>query len=172
MQLLGGIFQDFLTRKEDYLRALRGFLREIVRVMKNDFSFTTFTRSLMQERSEPAFVQADQPHKVSRPSTALCGSISTVVSYAKDNIGGKKRFFLAVYDCPSNSKLSWTMNIVLYTCILVWDIMQNFCREKINVIIILHGVYQLRLKIHLSLYIIACFFFLSILAGAYGSVYS
>ena len=68
-QLLGGIFQDFLTRKEDYLRALRGFLREIVRVMKNDFSFTTFTRSLMQERSEPAFVQADQPHKVSRPST-------------------------------------------------------------------------------------------------------
>ena len=70
MQLLGGIFQDFLTRKEDYLRALRGFLREIVRVMKNDFSFTTFTRSLMQERSEPAFIQAEQPHKVYRLFTA------------------------------------------------------------------------------------------------------
>ena len=65
VQLLGGIFQDFLTRKEDYLRALRGFLREIVRVMKNDFSFTTFTRSLMQERAEPSFTQADQQHKVS-----------------------------------------------------------------------------------------------------------
>ena len=64
MQLLGGIFQDFLTRKEDYLRALRGFLREIVRVMKNDFSFTAFTRSLMHERTEPSFSQAEQQHKV------------------------------------------------------------------------------------------------------------
>ena len=64
IQLLGGIFQDFLTRKEDYLKALRGFLREIVRVMKNDFRFTTFTRSLMQERTEPSFTQAEQVHKV------------------------------------------------------------------------------------------------------------
>lgn len=61
---MGGIFQDFLTRKEDYLRALRGFLREIVRVVKNEFNFVAFCRSLMQERTEVEFTQLEQAHKV------------------------------------------------------------------------------------------------------------
>ena len=58
------MFQEFLTRKEDYLRALRGFLREVVRVIRNEFSFTTFVRSLMQERNEVEFTQLEPPHKV------------------------------------------------------------------------------------------------------------
>lgn len=58
------MFQEFLTRKEDYLRALRGFLREVVRVIRNEFNFTTFVRSLMQERSEPEFSQLEPTHKV------------------------------------------------------------------------------------------------------------
>ncbi len=58
------MFQEFLTRKEDYLRALRGFLREVVRVIRNEFSFTTFVRSLMQERSEADFSQLESAHKV------------------------------------------------------------------------------------------------------------
>lgn len=65
LQLLGSMFQEFLTRKEDYLRALRGFLREVVRVIRNEFDFTTFVRSLMQERKEPEFSQLDASHKVS-----------------------------------------------------------------------------------------------------------
>lgn len=58
------MFQEFLTRKEDYLRALRGFLREIVRVLRNEFNFTTFVRSLMQERSETEFSVLEPAHKV------------------------------------------------------------------------------------------------------------
>lgn len=64
MQLLGTIFQEFLTRKEDYLRALRGFVREIVRVVRNEFNYTAFVRSLMQERSETEFTQLEPSHKV------------------------------------------------------------------------------------------------------------
>ena len=58
------MFQEFLTRKEDYLRALRGFLREVVRVIRNEFSFTAFVRSLMQERNEVEFGQLEPAHKV------------------------------------------------------------------------------------------------------------
>lgn len=58
------MFQEFLTRKEDYLRALRGFLREVVRVIRNEFNFTSFVRSLMQERSEMEFGQLEPTHRV------------------------------------------------------------------------------------------------------------
>ena len=63
-QLLATVFQEFLTRKEDYLRALRGFLRELVRQVRNEFNFATFARSLMQERPESDFTQLEQTHKV------------------------------------------------------------------------------------------------------------
>lgn len=64
LQLLGVVFQEFLTRKEDYLRALRGFLREVIRQVRNEFNFSAFTRSLMQERQETEFTQLDPAHKV------------------------------------------------------------------------------------------------------------
>ena len=51
-KVLGAVFQEFLTRKEDYLRALRGFLREIVRQMRNEFNFYSFAWSLMQKREQ------------------------------------------------------------------------------------------------------------------------
>ncbi len=64
VQLLGTVFQEFLTRKEDYLRALRGFLREVVRVVRNEFNFVVFSRALMQERNEQEFSLLEQTHKV------------------------------------------------------------------------------------------------------------
>ena len=58
------MFQEFLTRKEDYLRALRGFLREIVRQVRNEFNFYVFVWSLMQRREESEFSSMEQQHKV------------------------------------------------------------------------------------------------------------
>ncbi len=47
------MFQESLSQKEDYHRALRGFLRELVRqvrqVRNENFPFVTFARGLMQE---------------------------------------------------------------------------------------------------------------------------
>ena len=63
LKVLGAVFQDFLCRKEDFLRALRGFLRELVRRCEG-FPFSVFARSLMQQRSEPEFTSLDQSHKV------------------------------------------------------------------------------------------------------------
>jgi integrator complex subunit 1 len=60
--VLGVVFQDFLCFKEDYLRSLRIFLREIVRRSDN-FPISIFTRSLMQERNEVEFTNLDQNHK-------------------------------------------------------------------------------------------------------------
>ena len=54
-----------MALKEDYLRALRGFLRELVRQAKVDlFPFTSFARALMQERKETEFSSLEQPMKV------------------------------------------------------------------------------------------------------------
>ena len=51
-QILAEIFQDLLTNREDYLRALRALLREIVRVARQDMNFTEFALGLMEDRSE------------------------------------------------------------------------------------------------------------------------
>ena len=65
LQILGEVFQNFLAHKEDYLRALRVFLRELVRQVKVDlFPFTSFTRALMQERKETSFSSLDHSAKV------------------------------------------------------------------------------------------------------------
>ncbi|XP_019853906.1 PREDICTED: integrator complex subunit 1-like [Amphimedon queenslandica] len=74
MKVLGSVFQDFLCRKEDFLRALRGFLRELVRRCEG-FPFSVFARSLMQQRSEPEYSALDQPHK-ERMATSLADLIS------------------------------------------------------------------------------------------------
>lgn len=67
------VFQEFLTRKEDYLKALRGFLREVIRQVRNEFNFLTFSRSLMQERQEVEFTQLDPTHKVMHLWLNWCG---------------------------------------------------------------------------------------------------
>ena len=60
------MFQEFLTRKEDYHRALRGFLRELVRQVRSEsFPFVALARGLMQEPESIDISKLDQPMKVS-----------------------------------------------------------------------------------------------------------
>lgn len=64
-QLLGAVFLTFLTPREDYLRALRSFLRELVRQVRNEFNFAVFARSLMREKPAGMELQnLDQTLKV------------------------------------------------------------------------------------------------------------
>ncbi|CAG5115061.1 unnamed protein product, partial [Candidula unifasciata] len=53
------IFQDLLTNKDDYLKALRMLLREVVRCTRLDMNFASFCLGLMQERTEAKFVDMD-----------------------------------------------------------------------------------------------------------------
>lgn len=58
------VFQDLLTNKDDYLRASRALLREIIKQTKHEINFQSFCFGLMQERKEPSYV--DMEFKVSR----------------------------------------------------------------------------------------------------------
>ncbi|XP_065826439.1 integrator complex subunit 1-like [Oscarella lobularis] len=49
---LAGVFQDLLTRQEDFLKALRGLFREIVRVLRYEIEFVDFCRALMHDDHE------------------------------------------------------------------------------------------------------------------------
>lgn len=69
------VFQDLLTNKDDYLRASRALLREIIKQTKHEINFQSFCFGLMQERKEASYV--DMEFKVStyesppRPSATL-----------------------------------------------------------------------------------------------------
>ncbi|XP_007939442.1 integrator complex subunit 1 [Orycteropus afer afer] len=52
-KFLAMVFQDLLTNKEDYLRASRALLREIVKQTKHEINFQALCLGLMQERKEP-----------------------------------------------------------------------------------------------------------------------
>ncbi|XP_069125387.1 integrator complex subunit 1-like [Argopecten irradians] len=58
-KVLSEIFQDLLSNKEDYLRALRALLREISRSLKQDLKISSFCLNLMQERTDTKFVEMD-----------------------------------------------------------------------------------------------------------------
>ena len=59
------MFQEFLVRKEDYHRALRGFLRELVRQVRSEnFPFVSFARGLMQDMESINTNKLDQVMKV------------------------------------------------------------------------------------------------------------
>ena len=58
-QILAEIFQDLLVNKDDYLKALRILLREIVRCTRLDMNFSTFCLGLMQERTEAKFAEME-----------------------------------------------------------------------------------------------------------------
>ncbi|KAK2190119.1 hypothetical protein NP493_86g01019 [Ridgeia piscesae] len=49
-RVLADIFQDLLCNRDDYLRAVRALMREIVKAAKHDFNFTEFALGLMEER--------------------------------------------------------------------------------------------------------------------------
>lgn len=64
-QFLAMVFQDLLTNKDDYLRASRALLREIIKQTKHEINFQAFCLGLMQERKEPQYL--DMEFKVCTP---------------------------------------------------------------------------------------------------------
>ena len=62
--MLAEVFQDLSANKDDYLRALRALLREIVRAVRHDMNFPAFCLGLMQERTETKFAEMDGAFKV------------------------------------------------------------------------------------------------------------
>ena len=63
------VFQDLLTNKDDYLRASRALLREIIKQTKHEINFQSFCFGLMQERKEASYV--DMEFKVSTSEKPL-----------------------------------------------------------------------------------------------------
>ncbi|XP_076458972.1 integrator complex subunit 1-like isoform X2 [Babylonia areolata] len=62
-KVLAEVFQDLLSNKDDYLRALRGLLRETVRNTRQDINFAVFCQALTVERQEPKFADMEPAHK-------------------------------------------------------------------------------------------------------------
>ncbi|KAG8191071.1 hypothetical protein JTE90_008385 [Oedothorax gibbosus] len=60
---LANCFNDFICNREDYLRALRGLLREIVRCVRHDLNFPLFCMGLTQERRDVTFLEFEAPLK-------------------------------------------------------------------------------------------------------------
>ena len=58
-QFLAMVFQDLLTNKDDYLRASRALLREIIKQTKHEINFQAFCLGLMQERKEPQYLDME-----------------------------------------------------------------------------------------------------------------
>lgn len=65
-QFLAMVFQDLLTNKDDYLRASRALLREIIKQTKHEVNFQAFCLGLMQERKEAPYLEME--FKVPPPS--------------------------------------------------------------------------------------------------------
>ncbi|KAJ7340495.1 Integrator complex subunit 1 [Desmophyllum pertusum] len=62
-KLLAMVFQDLLTNKDDYLRASRALLREVIRALRHDIDFVALCRGFMKERTESQFKDLDAPIK-------------------------------------------------------------------------------------------------------------
>uniref|UniRef100_K9IQL1 Uncharacterized protein n=1 Tax=Desmodus rotundus TaxID=9430 RepID=K9IQL1_DESRO len=58
-KFLAMVLQDLLTNKDDYLRASRALLREIVKQTKHEINFQAFCLGLMQERKEPQYLDME-----------------------------------------------------------------------------------------------------------------
>nr|XP_051686536.1 integrator complex subunit 1 isoform X2 [Oryctolagus cuniculus] len=58
-KFLAMVFQDLLTSKDDYLRASRALLREIIKQTKHEVNFQAFCLGLMQERREPQYLDME-----------------------------------------------------------------------------------------------------------------
>lgn len=62
-KVLADVFFDLLCNRDDYLRALRALLREIVRTVRYDLNFSQFCFNLLQERRDPAVIDLEQSLK-------------------------------------------------------------------------------------------------------------
>nr|XP_039270920.1 integrator complex subunit 1-like [Styela clava] len=74
-ETLAIVCQDLLLQKEDYLRAVRALVREIVRIAKHDVQFTSFALGIMKEPDREKFMHLDQAHKerfVSSTADLVC----------------------------------------------------------------------------------------------------
>ncbi|MCI4392221.1 hypothetical protein PGIGA_G00143530 [Pangasianodon gigas] len=58
-KFLAMVFQDLLTNKDDYLRASRALLREIIKQTKHEINFQSFCLGLMQERKEASYADME-----------------------------------------------------------------------------------------------------------------
>ncbi|XP_061455378.1 integrator complex subunit 1 isoform X1 [Rhineura floridana] len=58
-KFLAMVFQDLLTNKDDYLRASRALLREIIKQTKHEINFQAFCLGLMQERKESQYAEME-----------------------------------------------------------------------------------------------------------------
>ena len=63
-----------LVFRDDYLRASRALLREIVRALRHDMDFVALCRGFMKERTESQFRDLEAPIKVSNESFAITAS--------------------------------------------------------------------------------------------------
>lgn len=68
------VFQDLLTTKDDYLRASRALLREIIKQTKHEINFQAFCLGLMQERKEAQYAEMEFKVPLFDPSAAGCTS--------------------------------------------------------------------------------------------------
>ena len=71
------VFQDLLTNKDDYLRASRALLREIIKQTKHEINFQSFCFGLMQERKETSYV--DMEFKVRSNENSPCHHFSCII---------------------------------------------------------------------------------------------
>lgn len=78
-RILADVFQDLLANKDDYLRAVRGLLREIVRSLKHDINITSFCLGLMQERMEAKFMDLD--HNLRERYVTSIGDLVTLAIF-------------------------------------------------------------------------------------------
>lgn len=58
--------------REDYLRASRALLREIVRALRHDMDFIALCRGFMKERTESQFRDLEAPIKVCKINVIKC----------------------------------------------------------------------------------------------------
>lgn len=69
------VFQDLLTNKDDYLRASRALLREIIKQTKHEINFQAFCLGLMQERKESQYVEMEFKVRGAADSVPTMGSL-------------------------------------------------------------------------------------------------
>lgn len=94
------VFQDLLTNKDDYLRASRALLREIIKQTKHEINFQALCFGLMQERKEASYV--DMEFKVSACNNPHSLYIYTLYLYITFNCISlflpQERFVIQVTD--------------------------------------------------------------------------
>lgn len=90
------VFQDLLTNKDDYLRASRALLREIIKQTKHEINFQSFCFGLMQERKEACYV--DMEFKVSVfKQVILSACLPSTFKYLSSSLP-QERFVIQVTD--------------------------------------------------------------------------